>query len=81
MNTLLVALVLVAAHPAGTGPDAQRDVAILVVDDDDDDRPVVPAVVDELEDGTVMRVQIAGGHHESRLALLYSGVVAGGSDR
>ena len=27
-----------------------------------------------------MRVQIAGGHHESRLALLYSGLVAGGSD-
>ncbi len=64
MNTLLVALVLVAAHPAGTGPDAQRDVAILVVDDDDDDRPVVPAVVDELEDGTVMRVQIAGMEYD-----------------
>ena len=64
MNTLLVALVLVAAHPAGAGPDAQRDVAILVVDDDDDDRPVVPAVVDELEDGTVMRVQIAGMEYD-----------------
>ncbi|MET1001367.1 MAG: hypothetical protein ABWZ15_06115, partial [Acidimicrobiia bacterium] len=40
-------------------PDAQRDVAILVVDDDDDEA-ATPAVVDELEDGAVLRVRITG---------------------